>query len=182
MQWQHHHDDNVHQKENWIGSIHDPFCHLCKAKRKPASDKFYRNQSIKEYIFLIKSRIQFILFTKNKINCNNFVEFLASYFFIHVVSRSFSFHPFFAAEFCPGQWHQAFTGEQCKVHSIVFLLSLPRCKRMRAAFKKTLSSSLLAGIVPSDKSSYPEILWTKKSTLQFMFFCWLAVTFVLQNW
>ena len=36
MQWQHQgHDDNVHTKENWIGSIHNPLsCHRAKQKKQ----------------------------------------------------------------------------------------------------------------------------------------------------
>jgi hypothetical protein len=37
------------------------------------------------------------------------------------------------------------TNTQRKVHSIAFVFSLPRCSRIRSAFEKTLSSSLLAG-------------------------------------
>ena len=46
MQWQHHHDDNVNQKENWIGSIHNPLsCHRAKQKENQQKQKTTKTET-----------------------------------------------------------------------------------------------------------------------------------------
>ena len=78
---------------------------------------------------------------------------------------------------------EAFTGEQPKVYSIAIVFHLPRCSRTHAAFKKTLSSSLLAGNRVFRQKQLP---WVTRKNLKAHFNkCLLAggrCHFVLQNW
>jgi hypothetical protein len=81
------------------------------------------------------------------------------------------------------KWHQAFTGEQRKVYSIAFVFhchaAVAYARRLRKRYGRR---HCWQAIMPSDKSSFPEILWTEKQwpgkNLKAHFnkcsFCWWA--------